>query len=27
VDPLLCTRCGQKMQMIAFLTDTVTYCS
>jgi len=21
VDPLLCTRCGQKMQMIAFLTD------
>jgi hypothetical protein len=20
-DPLLCTRCGQKMQMIAFLTD------
>ena len=21
VDPLVCTRCGQKMQMIAFLTD------
>jgi hypothetical protein len=23
VDPLVCTHCGQKMQMIAFLTDEI----
>ncbi len=27
VDPLTCTRCGAPMKILAFITETVTYCS